>query len=67
MLLRRCTAGIRILELTCRPIPRLRTFGVVTADEVSDKLELSGANVSEANPGPLFLIDPGHNSGHLDS
>lgn len=67
MLPRRRTAGIRTLELNCRPIHRLRTFGVVTANEVSDKLELSAANVSKSNPGPLPLIDPCHHTGHVDS
>ena len=56
-----------IFELSWRPIPCIRTLAVVTADEVSDKLQLSGGNVSEANAGPVFLIHPSHNTGHFDS
>jgi len=64
-LLRSRTGGVGILDLSC-PILRLRTFAFVAADEIPDELQLSAANMSESNPGPLFVIDPDHDPSHFD-
>ena len=66
MLLRSRTGGVGILDLSW-PILRPRTFAFVAPDDVPDQLQLSAANTSESNPGPLLLINPGHNTGHFDS
>jgi hypothetical protein len=52
---------------SCLSILCLRTFGIVTADEVLDELQLSATHVSESNPDPLFLVCPDHNTGHVYS
>ena len=49
------------------PILCLRTFGIITADEVLDELQLSATNVSESNPDLLSLVYPDHNTGYVYS
>lgn len=66
LLLKSGTGCVGIPDLNW-PILCLRTFAVVTADEVPDELQLSATNVSESNPGPLFLVYPDHNTGHVYS
>src|SRR2546428_147026 len=45
----------------------VRALVLLAADKVSDELQFPGTNVSEANPGPPFVIDPDYHPSHFDS